>query len=114
MVMWDGSIPLVGQLNLAILHGVNLSLLKFCVPFGCRIIVKGSLYLCILFIHEIHVQKASLTPFIFPVSDLVLFGDLDLDDPILRKSIKAADRHEHLIFGQIDLWTIVATLLLVV
>jgi hypothetical protein len=98
MIMWNGSVPLVGQLDLAILHGVNLPLFKLCIPFGCRIIVKSSLYLCILFIHEIHIEKASFTPLIFPVSYLVLFCDFDLDDPILRKSIETADRHEHLIF----------------
>ena len=112
--MRDGGVPFVGQLDLAILHGVNLPFLKLFIPFGCRIIVKGCLYLCILFIHEIHIEKASLTPVIFPVSDLVLFSDLDLDDPILRKSIEAADRHEHLVFRQINLWTVVATLFLVV
>jgi hypothetical protein len=114
VVMWDGCVPLIRQLDLAILHGVNLPLLKLGSPLSCSVIVHGCLYLSILFVHEIHIEKASLTPDIFPISDLVLFGDLNLDDPILGESVEAADRHEHLVFRKINFWPVVATLLLIV
>ena len=81
--------PLIGQLDIAISHSVNFALLQKRVPLCRSFIEHGGLYLTILSIHQIDIEKTSLPFDVGPPLDGILLDDFNFYDPVLHESIQA-------------------------
>lgn len=93
VVVLDGGVSLVGQLDLPVGEGVDLLRLEHIVKLGGSVVEAGRLDERAFSVDQVDIQKLTFAFLVFPIAQLCFLDDAGLDYPIRAELVKGLNRH---------------------